>query len=1024
MTSGSYTIGGTTPDYATIAAWDAAVTGNLTGIVEGKCRAVTFDENLIIDAGGFTTTGSFYMKLTYDTGAFHAGVFGGGAVVNPSQDKVEHVFQLDADYTRVVGLEVTDWVGNSSEGFRVNADLCRIEQCMIYGSADINADGVHFGATNLTTYISNCFFGWLGRAAVYTQGVGVNGFVNYVYNCTGVYISSLDGTANCAFGDDLGNEPDSGTWHIKNTYAHVLPSDASAGGPSAFQKGAGTGWGNSTHNASADASASDTNATNYQNNAAVADQLERALSMYRVGENTADDYSGSWEDTWLDTSNPTTPHGSDVGLDIDNADRNTLFRCKLDLVPSATRLRFASVLFQINDLEGFQSEWHKCLRNWVEGEATWNIWSTGNNWTTAGALSHNNDIYDDATTGGLSGENALRSCSIATAMISVGDYMRTTGGALFTKYVQDAIDGASGAPKGDDWIDIMWNYLAGGTTVLSVDSSEDTDGERPYIELYYDTVAAPFDPLPAVGGVLDGNGTDLSSDGYPITVDITGATRDATWDIGCYLFGPPQTLTGGALTQAGVGYDGVLAATAKLIQAAAVDIAGVGYDGVLDPGDTKLIQAAAADIAGVPYDGVVQGADFIPPIIPIQGGWTGEATDIDEEPPLDADYIASQPSPGRVQLLNNNGFEDVFTSADWENALGFTRTLEGGAQEGSYVGQIIGSASKTLIHGQFIDVDPTALYEYSAYMRRTGGTIAKAYLALNMYRTNNSRCYNEDAHISRGSSTYLTADCQASDISCQVAGTANWETFTYSYMRHGINPDDSDAGDEGHLTNDIRLQVATPFSGNTVNFFTTAGVFLPKGTWVRLHHSGSTYLYPTLPSSFFEIPATWTKFSGRVMGMRVPHLDHIHGELRGNSDMWRAQTAKIRAMLLMPYNTVDEVTVQVDDVRFERLDNVTLVPLRPTLDPLASDRHHVRYRYAKDVALGTINLKVRLLVQQDVWDPLDKVSSNVNFIEIASWQHNDISDTPTTVKQTLSGAQADAMIWGSTYRVWLEFEAT
>lgn len=26
------------------------------------------------------------------------------------------------------------------------------------------------------------------------------------------------------------------------------------------------------------------------------------------------------------------------------------------------------------------------LRNWVETEATWNVWSSGNNWTTAGAL--------------------------------------------------------------------------------------------------------------------------------------------------------------------------------------------------------------------------------------------------------------------------------------------------------------------------------------------------------------------------------------------------------------------------------------------------------------------------------------------------------------------------------------------------------------------------------------------------------------------------------------------------------------
>lgn len=531
MTSGSFTIGGATPDYATIAAWDADVTGNLTGIVEGKCRAVTFSENVVIDAGSFTTTSSFYMKLTYDTGAYHAGAFGAGVVVDPAATLLGHVFQIDADYTRVVGLEVTDWQGQSSEAFRVNGDLCRFEQLLVHSAADVNADGVFQGTSGITIYISNCFFAFLGRSAVLVQG-DKTGTI-WCYLCTGVYCTGVDSDGYCVFGYDGGDGPQtSHTMHLKACYGHVYPSDATTSKTLAFRKVAAASWGDSTKNASSDASAP---GTSPQTNAAVADQLMQALSIYRVGENTADDYSGSWEDSWMNTSAQTANYGGDVDFDIDNNDRNALFRVKLDLVPSATRVKSAFVHFEIKTLNAAQFHMFKVLRNWVEAEVTWLLWSTGNSWTTAGALSHNNDIYDDATYGGLSGQNGVRSCSLDGGALAAGDYWRTTGGALFLAYVQAAIDGSSGAPKGNDWIDIMFDWMAGSTAVGVFDSSEHTDGQRPYMELYYDTAAAPLDPKPAPGGVLDNNGLDLSGDtDYPISIDIQGLTR-TIFDIGAWL---------------------------------------------------------------------------------------------------------------------------------------------------------------------------------------------------------------------------------------------------------------------------------------------------------------------------------------------------------------------------------------------------------------------------------------------------------------------------------------------------------
>ena len=46
---------------------------------------------------------------------------------------------------------------------------------------------------------------------------------------------------------------------------------------------------------------------------------------------------------------------------------------------------------QVSDSITWDTNLNRLLRDWVEGEATWNIWSTGNNWTTAGAGSDGND---------------------------------------------------------------------------------------------------------------------------------------------------------------------------------------------------------------------------------------------------------------------------------------------------------------------------------------------------------------------------------------------------------------------------------------------------------------------------------------------------------------------------------------------------------------------------------------------------------------------------------------------------------
>lgn len=88
--------------------------------------------------------------------------------------------------------------------------------------------------------------------------------------------------------------------------------------------------------------------------------------------------------------------------------------------------------------------------------------------------------------------------------------------------------------------------------------------------------------------------------------------------------------------------------------------------------------------------------------------------------------------------------------------------------------------------------------------------------------------------------------------------------------------------------------------------------------------------------------------------------------------------------------------------------DVCEVRLNGLVDPAESGGHHVRYRYAKDSSGGdTVNLQVDLVENTTVR---------------ATWSHSNISSTPATADQTLSGAEADAITDYTNLR--LRFTAT
>jgi hypothetical protein len=103
---------------------------------------------------------------------------------------------------------------------------------------------------------------------------------------------------------------------------------------------------------------------------------------------------------------------------------------------------------------------YRCKMNWSESQSTWSIYSTGNNWQTAGA----------------SGANDRESTSIGSAAMNHGDAAKWYDFTLTNQAIKDIISGT--------WTNhgfIVQLAAEAGTSLFSFVSSSGTAANRPKI---------------------------------------------------------------------------------------------------------------------------------------------------------------------------------------------------------------------------------------------------------------------------------------------------------------------------------------------------------------------------------------------------------------------------------------------------------------------------------------------------------------------------------------------------------------
>jgi len=321
------TIGGTTPDYATIALWEAAIPANLITTDEiwrGECRDVTFSEADVALGSGVTTDATRYPILTREAGSNWDGTIANGPVVDEATGTATtngYGLLIDCDFFRVVGIRVsnsqTKNTGNSSMWACIATSAgpgadSTIAQCICHDAnpTDYRTYALHHVSepTSADTY------NWLNNQAI---NLGASGdrarAIAPAWWMTGITMNMI---GNVVFNSDWASGfgmyvgDDGGSACTANVYNNVMFSNG--GGVGYVTAGFGSSTLNATNNGSSDTTTPGTSTFN---------SLTQATELVSV--------TGGSEDLHLDSGSTILGDGSDRGttptlveIDIDGYDRD------------------------------------------------------------------------------------------------------------------------------------------------------------------------------------------------------------------------------------------------------------------------------------------------------------------------------------------------------------------------------------------------------------------------------------------------------------------------------------------------------------------------------------------------------------------------------------------------------------------------------------------------------------------------------------------------------------------------------
>jgi hypothetical protein len=218
------------------------------------------------------------------------------------------------------------------------------------------------------------------------------------------------------------------------------------------------------------------------------------------GNNGGDDYTGT-ADTQIHEASATTNYGTDTTGEVTKYGAGDWTRVLLKFtgitnIPAGSNVTAVTIDFYHDaagqDTSAHTFSFYKLSRAWVEGQATWNQYSSGNNWATAGGM-------------GTGDAAASASASVARGGgggSSYGAYLTVASTSQLVADVQSWVDGTTN----NGWI-VDRTDASNDSTYSIFDMHEGTDGQRPKLTVTYSA------PNVALSGsaVTGGSGTQTPS---------------------------------------------------------------------------------------------------------------------------------------------------------------------------------------------------------------------------------------------------------------------------------------------------------------------------------------------------------------------------------------------------------------------------------------------------------------------------------------------------------------------------------
>jgi hypothetical protein len=99
-------------------------------------------------------------------------------------------------------------------------------------------------------------------------------------------------------------------------------------------------------------------------------------------------------DTMLKQGSATSNFGTGTTLEVDGddgagVDKSILLKWDTSTIPTSAVATSATLTFKVVDTTASSYQIYQIKQNWVETQSTWNVFATGSNWQTAGALGAN-----------------------------------------------------------------------------------------------------------------------------------------------------------------------------------------------------------------------------------------------------------------------------------------------------------------------------------------------------------------------------------------------------------------------------------------------------------------------------------------------------------------------------------------------------------------------------------------------------------------------------------------------------------